>query len=74
MKLTILQTDEVEPTAEHAAPVAVTGLRWSKLMSPRDYALSHLLADPRLEGVRLRSPHTLRRFREATVYEVSRSG
>jgi hypothetical protein len=38
-KLAILHEDEVEPSDVYPAPVAVTGLVWSKLMSPEDYVL-----------------------------------
>ena len=41
---------------------------------PDDYPLADLRADPRLEGVRLRSARHLRRFDEASVYEVLRAG
>ena len=45
MKLTILQIDEVEPAPEHAGPVTVTGLRSSRLMSPRDHSLFLCIAE-----------------------------
>jgi hypothetical protein len=39
VKLTILREADVEATATHAAPVAITGLRASKRLSPEGYAL-----------------------------------
>jgi hypothetical protein len=39
---------------------------------PDDYPLSHLLADPRLDGARLRIARVVRRFDEATIYELVR--
>ena len=41
---------------------------------PDDYPLAYLRADRRLEGVRLSSARPLRRFDEASVYEVLRAG
>ena len=41
---------------------------------PDDYALDEVLADPRLEGVRLGSPRVVRRYDAATVYAVDRAG
>jgi hypothetical protein len=39
---------------------------------PRDYTLAHVLADPRLAGVRLGAPRLLHRYDEASVYELRR--
>jgi Dolichyl-phosphate-mannose-protein mannosyltransferase len=41
---------------------------------PDDYPLAYLLADPRLAGLRLGEPRLLRRYAEASVYEISRVG
>ena len=40
---------------------------------PDDYVLEHLLADPRLDGVRVERVRRLERFEEAAVYEVQRA-
>jgi hypothetical protein len=39
---------------------------------PRDYPLSHLLADPRLDGVRLAAPRLVHSFDETSVYQLPR--
>jgi quercetin dioxygenase-like cupin family protein len=38
-KLAIIRDGEVAPSPDYPVPVEATGLAWSKLMSPRDYAL-----------------------------------
>src|SRR5438046_3128908 len=38
-KMAILREDEVEPSSTYPVPVSVTGLVWSKLLSPPDYVL-----------------------------------
>jgi quercetin dioxygenase-like cupin family protein len=38
-KLAIFRDAEVEPSEDYPLPVEVTGLEWSKLMSPPDYGL-----------------------------------
>jgi hypothetical protein len=42
-------------------------------LGPRDYRLSHLLADPRVRGIELGQPRVLQRFPGSVVYEVRRS-
>src|SRR5438477_3818869 len=38
-KMAILREDEVDAVATYPVPVSVTGLAWSKLLSPPDYVL-----------------------------------
>jgi len=45
VKLTILHEDEVPATREHPVPLAITGLRASRLMSPPDYSLWLVLTE-----------------------------
>src|SRR5947207_288339 len=52
-KMAILREDEVEASATYPVPVSVTGLAWSKLLSPPDYVGVRWFADAGCETCRL---------------------